>query len=229
MTKARLKSDISSNMPLHWTPAERRVLGKLSTPYRVQEFLDSLAYRNESVYCCPRQVLRERRAHCFDSALFAAAAFRLIGCEPLILDMRSIRHDDDHVIAIFKHGSCFGAVAKSNYAGLRWREPIYRSLRELVMSYFELYFNLAGQKTLREYSRPLNLKRFDRQHWAFSNEILPQIAETLDLLPHYSLLSKQQIRRLHRVDKRSFVSGTVGTDRRGCYPVWDCRKMPSSF
>jgi len=112
----------------------------------------------------PRRVLRDRTARCREGALFAAAALRVNGHPPLLLDLEAVR-DDDHVLAVLRDRGHWGAVAKSNYAGLRYREPVYRTLRELVMSYFEHYYNLQGQKTLRRYSRPVDHARFDGVRW----------------------------------------------------------------
>lgn len=203
--------------PRDWTPKERQFWRKLKTPFAIQEVLDSFSYRAESVYCCPRQVLRERKAHCFDGALFAAAGLRLLGHPPLIIDLRSDENDDDHVLAVFRQGNAWGALGKSNYVCLSWREPIYRDLRELSMSYFEMYFNLAREKTLREYSRPLNLSRYDKRHWLFENTCLEQVAEDLDGSSHSSLLSPKQVRALHKTDERTFRAGTMGTNKKGCY------------
>jgi hypothetical protein len=148
--------------PAEWNRHERAALRKLSTPRRVQDLLDRLAYRTEDEPASPRLVLSERRAHCFDGALLAAAALRFHGHPPLLLDLRAV-HDDDHVLAVFRQGGGWGAVAKSNFAGLRYREPIHRSLRELALSYFEPYYNLKRRRTLREYSAtPLDLRRFFR-------------------------------------------------------------------
>ncbi len=110
----------------------------------------------------PRRVLRERTAHCLEGAVFAAAALRVLGFPPLLLDLEAVQ-DTDHVVAVFRSRGHWGAIAKSNFSGLRYREPVHRSLRELVMSYFEGYINLRGDRTLRAYSRPVDLARFDRR------------------------------------------------------------------
>ena len=144
---------------------ERRVLRKLTTPARIQRFLDcEIGYNLEpdgDTCNSPRLVLRHGVAHCMEGALVAAAALRLLGHPPLIVDLEAVR-DSDHVLAVYRVDGHWGALAKSDYSGLRSREPVYRTLRELVMSYFEHYYNLAGEKTLRTYSRPVNLARFDR-------------------------------------------------------------------
>lgn len=139
----------------------------MNTPEKIQRLLDALPYNKEpdGPACrSPRRVLRDRTAHCLEGALLAAAALRVQGHPPLLLDLEAVR-DDDHVLAIFRQRGLWGPVAKSNYAGLRFREPVYRSLRELVISYFEHYYNLCGEKTLRKYSRPVNLARFDALEW----------------------------------------------------------------
>lgn len=199
-----------------WTKAELAVLRRLTTPARIQRFLDDLAYRAEDAAGCPRRVLAERRAHCLDGALFGAAALRRLGHPPALLDLRAVR-DDDHVLAVFRERGGWGAVAKSNFVGLRYREPIHRTLRELALSYFEQYFNLDGEKTLREYSAPLSLRPFDRLGWELRDEPIPAIGERLDELRHWRLLTPAQERRLAPVDPRSMKGGMVGTVAAGVY------------
>src|SRR5436305_15189891 len=145
----------------------------LASPSAVQAFLDSLSYSADPFYRCPRRVIEDRRAHCFDGALFAAAALRRLGHPPRVLEMLAEpTRDDTHLLALFKEDGCWGAVAKSNFTGLRFREPIHRTLRELVLSYFEDFFNDAREKTLRGYTLPLSLKPFDRQGWETNDEPL---------------------------------------------------------
>ncbi len=141
--------------------------------------------------------------------MLAAAALRVLGFPPLLLDLEAVR-DDDHVLAVFKQHNRWGSIAKSNYAGLRFREPVYRTLRELVMSYFEHYFNLEREKTLRKYSRPVNLARFDRIGWMTSETDLWPISNHLVEIPHQALLQPGAERRLARVDDRLFAAGLVG-------------------
>ena len=195
-----------------FTAAERAVFRRLRTPEKIQQFLDDLAYNKEpeGPTCrSPRLVMRERTAHCMEGALFGAAALRMIGKPPLLLDFEAVR-DDDHVLAIFQMRGHWGAVAKSNYAGLRYREPVYHTLRELAMSYFEHYYNLRREKTLRNYSRPVNLKRFDRIHWMTAEEDVWAVPEYLLEISHTPLLKPGLIPRLGRVDARLFKSGLVG-------------------
>jgi len=195
------------------TRAEWGTLRALKTPDRIQKFLDTeIGYNKEpdgDTIRSPRRVLRDRVAHCLEGALFAAAALRAQGFPPLLLDLEAVR-DDDHVLAVFRQHNRWGAIAKSNYSGLRYREPVYRSLRELAMSYFEHYFNLRREKTLRKYSRPVNLSRFDRIGWMTAEEDLWTVSEHLVVIPHTPLLSNGYDRRLSRVDARLFEAGKVG-------------------
>ncbi len=195
-----------------FTAAERAVFRRLRSPEKIQRFLDDLAYNKEphGPTCrSPRRVLRDRTAHCMEGALFAAAALRMLGHPPLLLDFEAVR-DDDHVLAVFRVRGHWGAVAKSNYSGLRFREPVYRTLRELAMSYFEHYYNLRKEKTLRRYSRPVNLKRFDRIGWMTAEEDVWAIPEHLCDIPHTPVLAKPLIPNLGRVDERLFAAGLVG-------------------
>jgi len=199
-----------------WTKGERKVLGALSSPSRIQAYLDELRYRPEDDPGCPRRVMTERKANCYDGAIFAAAALRRIGHPPCLLDMRAVR-DDDHVLAVFRENGHFGAVAKSNFVGLRFRDPVYRTLRELVLSYFEDYFNASGEKTLRSWSGLLDLRRLDHLNWTFSDEPLQYISDRLDALVHHRLLTKAMERRLTPVDPRSLQAGMLGALREGLY------------
>ncbi|MGA2039988.1 MAG: hypothetical protein ABSH42_11985 [Bryobacteraceae bacterium] len=199
-----------------FSAAECAVFRRLSTPEKIQHFLDhEVAYNKEpdGPTCgSPRRVLRERKAHCMEGALFGAAALRALGFPPLLLDLEAVR-DDDHVLAIFRRDGCWGAIAKSNYSGLRYREPVYRGLRELAMSYFEHYYNLRREKTLRNYSRPVNLRRFDSIHWMTAEDDVWAIPEYLMTIHHTPLVVPRVVRRLGRVDDRLFAAGLVGLAR----------------
>ena len=195
-------------------PAEWKLLKSLQRPDRIQRFLDDdVAYNLEPdgpTCFSPRQALRRMTAHCMEGALLAAAALRVQGHSALLLDLESVR-DDDHVLAVFKSGAAWGAIAKSNYSGLRYRDPVYHTLRELVMSYFPHYYNLQGEKTLRAFStRPINLARFDRQGWMTSEEPVWYIPEYLCEVAHTRLLTPGQIRRLPQMDRRLFDAGRLG-------------------
>jgi hypothetical protein len=202
---------VSARGGLGFTAAELRALRALGTPQGVQRALDAMPYHHASTAWSPRRVLRERRAHCLEGAVFAAAALRVLGYPPLLLDLEAVQ-DTDHVLAVYRERGHWGAIAKSNFTALRYREPVHRSLRELVMSYFEGYINLRGERTLRAYSRPVSLARFDRRRpgWMTTDGDLWWIAEHLVGVPHTRLLRPAMIRRLHRVDRRSLAAGLVG-------------------
>ena len=201
----------------HLTKSDRRILSRLTTPNKIQAFLDDLEYSKEEMYRCPLRVLRERVAHCYDGALFAAAMLRRIGYPPLILEMLPNSRDDDHLLALFKKDLRWGAVGKSNFVGLRFREPVYRTVRELVMSYFEQFYNLEGEKTLRGYTVPLNLRPFDRHGWMIRDEPLYWIAEKLDRTRRVWVLTPKMVRNLSLLDRRAYKAGLMGADPKGLF------------
>lgn len=193
--------------------AEHRILRRLTTPARIQRFLDTeigynLEPRGHTCYS-PRLVLREHVAHCMEGAMFAAAALREIGHPPLLVDLEAVR-DTDHVIAVYRLAGYWGAVAKSDYSGLRSREPVYRSLREMVMSYFEHFFNPAGEKTLRAFSRPVNLRRFDRIGWETREGDVWEIPNYLCDVSHTPLIDRAMERRMAKMDPRLYAAGRLG-------------------
>ena len=200
--------------PFNLTRLEARLLASLTPEWRIQEYLDTkLLYDTKGGACrSPRRVIRDGLCQCMDGAMFAAAALRLQGRPPLILDLEADQ-DDDHVLAVFKAKHGWGAIGRSNYSGLRYREPVYRSIRELVMSYFESYFNLRREKTLRAYSRPVNLARFDRLQWMTTEEEVWDIPNHLVKIPHTKLASPAAIKTYSRVDRRLFDAGLVGKRR----------------
>jgi hypothetical protein len=197
--------------PFGLSPGEWRALRALRSPVGVQRALDAMPYHLARTAWSPRRVLQAWTAHCLEGAIFAAAALRVLGFPPLLLDLEAVR-DTDHVLAVFRVGGHWGAIAKSNFAGLRYREPVYRSLRELVMSYFDDYMNLRGERTLRAYSRPVDLARFDGVHpgWMTAADDLWWVAQHLARLPHRPILTAPMSRRLSTADGRSRASALVG-------------------
>lgn len=203
-----------------FSPKEFALLRSLRTPRRIQDFLNTFAMNfEESGETCmsPRRVLRERKAHCLEGAMLAAAALRVAGSPPLLFDLTTMSEDDDHVVALFREDGCWGAISHTNHAVLRFREPIYATLRELALSYFHEYFLDDGRKTLRSYSRPLNLARFDRISWMTTDDDLWEVAQALCNIPHVSLLTSRQSRRLRPADMIERAAGKLvvwrGTSR----------------
>lgn len=191
------------------TPANVRTLRALKTPKLIQQFIDGLTYQYADTAGSPQRTLRERKGHCLEGALVAAAALRLHGHPPLLMDLEAV-HDDDHVLAIYRERGLWGSIAKSNFAGLRSRKPVYRTLRELAMSYFEHYYNLRGEHTLRAYSRPVNLARLDGKHWMTSEEDVWCVPELLIAARHFPIAPDKVMRALPRLDRRSFEAGMHG-------------------
>jgi len=190
-----------------------KIFRNLTTPAKIQRFLDEeIAYNMEpegDTCHSPRTVLRKGVAHCMEGAMLAAVALRRRGHPPLLVDLEAVR-DSDHVLAVYRDQGHWGAVAKSDYSGLRSREPVYRTIRELVMSYFEHYFNPAGEKTLRAYSRPVNLRQFDRHGWMTSDEDVWIVPNYLCEIKHTPVASKAMLRKLSPMDKRLFAAGRLG-------------------
>ncbi|MGC9602554.1 MAG: hypothetical protein ABSE76_02335 [Minisyncoccia bacterium] len=190
---------------------ERRLLVKLSTPNKIQDFLDSFPVNFSPIgepVQSPRHVLKNKRAHCIEAAIVAAASLAYHGREALLLDLQASNDDEDHVVALFKEHSLWGAISKTNHPQLRWRDPIYQSVHELAMSYFHEYFlwdtthnnkkvpaARQGKKTLRAYSKPFNLMRYKPARW-WAADNLDWLAEELDSSRHFPLVSKSTIKKL---------------------------------
>ncbi len=173
------------------TRAEFAVLKRLSGPEKIQDFLHALTANFEiggQTCLSVREVLRRRRAHCIEGAMVAACALWVHGEPPLLMDMRAER-DYDHVVALFRRGGCWGAISKTNPPVLRWRDPVYRTLRELAMSYLHEYANKGGQKTLRGYSRPFDLRRLAPELWVTNEKNCWNVGETIDAMHHYPLVT----------------------------------------
>jgi hypothetical protein len=184
-------------------------------PAEIQQYLDSLGYRADGGARSPRIVEQTRKANCFDGAVFAAAALERLGYPPLIVDLEA-KKDDDHLIAVYFSGG-WGAVAKSNTTMLRSREPVYRSVRELVMSYFDGYFNVNGYKSLRTYSAPINLRRFDSLEWRITEDWLEEIQTFLHHVKHYPVITRQMERKLTQAEPLLMRACFLGSNRRGLY------------
>lgn len=201
---------------ISWTTEEKEFLNRFNDPWSIQVFLDSIDY-NPSYECrSPRWVIRKRSAHCFEGALFAAAVLDFLGYKPLIVDMKAF-NDDDHVISVFREDGYWGAVAKSNFTSLRFREPVYRSLRELIMSYFDFFFNLNGDKSLRSYSLPFDLTLFNKRNWATTDEDLEYIGDKIESLYHFPVVSEKMIKKLNIASESMLNAGLLGSKPEGLF------------
>ena len=193
------------------TKSELSILKKLSSPIKIQDYLDAMPLNFEKdgeTYMSPRRVLRENKAHCLEGAMLAGVALWLQGETPWVLDFRAPK-DEDHVVALYKKNGLWGAISKTNHATLRFRDPVYRTIRELVMSYFHEYTDTKiGKKTLREYSLPYSLKKLGTK-WITAEEDLFYVAELIDNLPHLQVMPKKNLKFIRRADPMEFKAGTI--------------------
>jgi len=198
-------------LSLKFSKKEQALIDRLNTPAKVQDFLNRIPFNFEThgeTLKSPLFVLRDNRAHCFEGALLGAYILSRHGFKPLILHLQASRGDFDHVVALFKRGGFWGAISKTNHAVLRYREPVYRELRELAMSYFHEYFLDTGRKTLRAYSEPLDLNDFE-DGWETLEGDLWGIDEELDLIKHHQILSDSQIKNLRPADEIEIAAGRI--------------------
>jgi len=190
---------------------EWNVLKKLSNPKKVQDFLNSLLFNFEDrgeTHDSVRKTLKKGKAHCFEGALIAATALWIRGHRPLLLDLVTVNSDLDHVVTLFKYDNCWGAISKTNHIVLRYREPVYKNIRELVMSYFHEYYLPNGLKTLRSFSEPFDLSKLGTK-WITTEENLGGLAHRLDHSPHKRILSFKQEKNLRKVDKIEMKAGDI--------------------
>lgn len=191
-------------------------LPELPTPAAIQEFLDELPYNPGATSRSPRCVALDRTANCMEGALFAAACLERIGHPPRIVNIVAVR-DDDHVIAVYRRQGLYGSVAKSNYTGIRYRNPVYRTVRELMLSYFEDYFNPFAELTMRGYTRPLDLRGRRYAGWHAAADI-DYLSDALDAQPRYGVLPPDGEAGLRPADERLLRAGLLGADPAGLHP-----------
>jgi hypothetical protein len=211
----RSLSEFENRLP----PELRRQFQALRSPAEIQAYLDSLPYIAEELDRSPLRVMTDHQAHCLDGGIFAALALSRLGHPPLILDLRpDPGQDDDHVLALYRVDGLWGCLAKSNYPVLRSREPVYRSLRELAMSYFDFYFSINKEKSLRGYTRPLHLEQFPPD-WMWSEAGIARIAKRLYALKTIPLISAEIASRLSPADERTYQAASLGVDFKWVYGI----------
>ena len=193
------------------TKKELAIFKKLSTPIKIQDFLDSFPMnweKEEETYMSPRLSLREKKMHCLEGALVAGLALWLKGEEPLLLDLKA-SGDDDHIVTLYQRNGYWGAISKTNHSALRFRDPVYKSIRELAMSFFHEYFvNETGKKSLRFYGQPLNLKKLGTD-WITTEENLDFIAEALDNVRHFPCFPKSNLKLIRPADEMERKAGRI--------------------
>ena len=199
-------------MPFDLTPTEYATLRRLTSPAKIQDYLDALPFNHEpkgETHRSVRRVLRDKTAHCIEGALLAAVALWISGEEPLLMDLTALRGDDDHVIALYKKNGYWGAISKTNHATIRFRDPVYKTLRELALSYFhEWFMNTNGRKTLKSFSEPLALKKFGTD-WITSEAELWWLDAELNDLPHHPLVPKKNRRFIRAADPMELKAGRL--------------------
>jgi hypothetical protein len=196
---------------LIFTEKEIKLIKKLNTPAKIQDFLNTLKFNFEKrgeTLKSPILTLREKNAHCFEGALLGAYLLSQHGYQPLILHLKTSKDDFDHVIALFKEKNFWGALSKTNHGVLRYREPVYKNIRELALSYFHEYFLKSGKKTLRSYSKPLNLNIFEK-NWETKQEYLWGIDQELDKIKHYDIVPKFFLKKLRLADEIEIKMGKI--------------------
>jgi hypothetical protein len=197
---------------LNFSKEEIAFMKKLNTPKKVQDFLDTIAINFEEdgidTLKSPLSVFRTKNAHCIEGAILAAYIFSIQGKPALLMNLKSNKKDFDHTVALFKYNGYFGAISKSNHYSLRYREPVYKNIRELALSYFHEYFTDDGEKTLRKYSAPLNLNIFE-DDWPIAEENLWGIGEELQEIKYYDIASKSILKNLRKADKIEIEVGKI--------------------
>ena len=194
------------------TKKELAIFKELKNPAKIQDFLNKIPINfeeNGDNCMSPRQVLKAGKCQCIEGAMLAALCLRLQGRKPLLVDLTASRKDFDHVIAVFKQNGKWGCISKTNHGVLRYREPIYRDIKELVMSFFHEYTDDKGRKTLRSFSMPIDLSKFDKKGWMTSEEDVWYINDYLAKVKHYKILNRKQIRNLRKADKLEIKIGKI--------------------
>lgn len=201
-----------------WTSSERKFLRSLSSPQKIQNYLDSLIFNPEDACLSPRYVMMSGDAHCFESCLLAASALELQGHPPLIVDLMAV-NDDDHTICVYKSKTGWGSISKSNTTLLAGRDPFYRTIRELVMSYFPFYFNSDGKLTLYAYSEPISLNHYNLWNWRTTDENLEEMGKSLSDETHFEIISHAKLFSLPKVHERLVKACFLGADPKGFFKI----------
>jgi hypothetical protein len=199
-----------------WTPSERRFLRKLNTPRKIQDHLDQLTYNCENSALSPRWVMITNEGHCFEGGLFACAALEFHGMKPLMVDLEAY-NDDHHVLAVYKTNTGWGSIAKSNTALLRARAPFYQNVRELVMSYFDFYFNTKGALSLTSFAGPIDLNRYNHWNWRTTDADLEEMGMSFWKEKHVKLMTPAQIKKLPKVSKGVVDACFLGANPEGLF------------
>jgi hypothetical protein len=196
-------------------PADlRKLFLSLKTPFAIQEYLNSLTYKGEERDRSPFNVMIDGQGHCLDGGFLAALALWRIGFKPLVIDIvPDPGVDDDHVLALYQIEGRWGALAKTNYINLGFRDPVHKNLRELVMTYFEHYVSIHQRKVLTGYTRPIDASRYTHLNWGWDEAG----ANTLYYKHFYGrkaipLITRSMAKRLSPVTVKAYEAETLHTD-----------------
>ncbi len=203
---------------MDWTRDEKRLLRSLKTPDHIQQFVDELTYNPTNHASSPRWVMMTREGHCLEGGLFAAAALEFWGRKPLLVDLVA-EDDDHHVICVYSTSTGWGSLSKTNTTLLSGRRPFYRNIRELVMSYFDFYFNLKGKLSLYSYSDPINLNKYNHWNWRTTDEDLENLGVSFNDLIHYEIIDQKKLKALSPVNSKLKEACFLGADPNGLYQV----------
>ncbi len=201
---------------MEWTPSERRFFRSLKTPDHIQEQVNNLIYNPTDHASSPRWVMITGEGHCLEGGLLAAAALEFHGHKPLMVDLVA-EDDDHHVLCVYKTSSGWGSLSKSNTTLLAGRRPFYKSVHELVMSYFDFYFNMKGKLSLYSYSDPINLNRFNHWNWRTTDQDLMEMGMSFNDLTHYELIDQTKLKSLKPVPNKLVSACFLGADQSGLY------------
>jgi hypothetical protein len=215
MSKNRIKGHERYHL---WNTEEIDIINSLDTPESVQAYLDQIPYNTEITCRSPRRVMRDKKANCMEGAFFAAASLESLGFNPSVVYFYAVR-DDGHAITLFRRNGKYGSIAKSNFTGLRYRSPIYKSVREVVLSYFDHHFNILKELTMRKYTQPLYLKQTLFPDWQLREDDLFDISDHFDKLRTYTIITPYEARSLRLVDEMSYKAGLLGADKKGLYKI----------
>lgn len=190
------------------------IIKKLNTPQKVQDFLDRIPFNfeeNGETYWSPKKVLKNKKAHCFEGALLACTYLQKAGIQNYLMDLKvkNLKKDSDHTLCLFKLNNHWGAISKTNHSVLRWRDPIYKSPRELALSFYHEYFLDTGEKTLLSFSKPFNVWKKFGNKWTTEDKDLDKIAEALDEYPHTDFVPKENKRFIRRAGKTEIKGAAI--------------------
>ena len=208
----RLMSTFRRKLHALLSPSEHRLFARLDTPQKIQDFLDRLPVNfglKGDTAMSPRRTINANMAHCAEGAILAAAALGYHGRRPLLMDIRALPSDQDHIIALFQERGLWGAISKTNHAILRWRDPIYRSVRELAMSYAHEYCLPGGKKSMLSFSKPFSLARYTPKSWVIAPEDLDWLLVDLDTSPHMPVAPPRVLRGRRRASRVEMLSQDV--------------------